>query len=71
MNPLSISIQNHTDHEIFESDIKEHPLWEQCSLKILFSFETNMNAITEMTKTYLLHKRKLLENEYNEYNVIS
>ena len=50
MNPLSTSIQNHTDHEIFESDIKEHPLWKQCSLKILFSFETNMKAITEMVK---------------------
>ena len=50
MNPLSISIQNHTDHEIFESDIKEHPLWEQCSLKILFSFETNMNAIIGMVE---------------------
>ena len=50
MNPLSTSIENHTDHEIFESDIKEHPLWKQCSLKILFSFETNMNAITEMVE---------------------
>ena len=50
MTPLSTSIENHTDHEIFESDIKEHPLWKQCSLKILFSFETNMNAITEMVE---------------------
>ena len=50
MNPLSTSIENHTDHEIFESDIKEHPLWKQCSLKILFSFETNMNAIIEMVE---------------------
>ena len=50
MNPLSTSIQNHTDHEIFESDIKEHPLWEQCSLKILFPFETNMNAIIGMVE---------------------
>ena len=50
MNPLSTSIENHTDHEIFESDIKEHPLWKQCSLKILFSFETNMNAITEIVE---------------------
>ena len=50
MNPLSTSIENHRDHEIFESDIKEHPLWKQCSLKILFSFETNMNAITEMVE---------------------
>ena len=50
MNLLSTSIQNHTDHEIFESDIKEHPLWEQCSLKILFPFETNMNAIIGMVE---------------------
>ena len=70
-NLLSTSIHNHTDHEIFESDIKDQPLWEQCSLKILFPFKANMNAIIGMVEEIIPSDTSYQVSQLNDKNWIN